>query len=71
MKYYIEHAKSPRDEDGKTIIAEVREASEEEIKEFKSKECNHSSQDLLIYDEKGWLYDARYCGVCNKCIGLI
>ena len=57
---------------GHFFASTLIEASEEQIAQFKSKPCNHSLDvDKLIYDEPGWPYDSRFCGVCNSFIGLI
>lgn len=33
----------------------------------KNKECRHH----LVYDESGFIYNSRYCGICGKFIALI
>lgn len=48
------------------------EVSEEEVKAAKEKyaktgECNC----IYIYDEPGYIYDLRYCGICGKIVGFI
>jgi hypothetical protein len=48
------------------------EVSEEEVKAAKEEyaktgECNC----IYIYDEPGYMYDLRYCGICGKIVGFI
>ena len=48
------------------------EVSEEEVKAAKKEyaktgECNC----IYIYDEPGYIYDLRYCGICGKIVGFI
>lgn len=69
-KLFIE--KVTLDEKGDFLYSEPIPATEEQINEFKSKPCNHSTKvDKLIYDEWSWPYDARYCGVCDQIIGWL
>lgn len=35
--------------------------------EFKAGKCKHH----IIYDEAGWPYDIRSCGICGQGLGLI
>lgn len=69
-KLFIESSDN-RTPDGSCWSSELRGATDEEIILFKSKECDHSAKELLIYDEPGYMYDFRFCGVCNSPIGLI
>lgn len=51
---------------------ELIEVPEEEVKAAKEKyaktgECNC----IYIYDEPGYIYDLRYCGICGKIVGFI
>ena len=71
MIYYIEKAKDKRTEDGSCSISDVVKATQEEIDLYKSKSCDHSVQNLLIYDEPSFAWDIRKCGVCDSVIGLI
>jgi hypothetical protein len=69
-KLYIE--KVELSDDGSFLGSDVVLATKKQIKDFKSKPCNHSlTVDKLIYDEPGYLYDSRYCGVCDAFIDLI
>ena len=43
--------------------AQIKKAQEE----FKAGKCKHQ----IIYDEAGWLYDVRSCGICGVGLGLI
>lgn len=54
------------------IGTECIEVPEEEVKAAKEKyaktgECNC----IYIYDEPGYMYDLRYCGICGKIVGFI
>ncbi len=70
MKLFIE--KVTLDDNGKLLCSDVAEATEEQVKEFKSRPCDHSSTvDKLIWDEPGYPYDFRFCGVCECALGMI
>lgn len=50
----------------------VRLATEKEIEnalvEFLSNGvCDHS----LIFDDRGWMYDFRYCAICKAGLGVV
>ena len=54
------------------IETECIEVPEEDVKAAKEKyaktgECNC----IYIYDEPGYMYDLRYCGICGKIVGFI
>jgi hypothetical protein len=54
------------------IGTECIEVPEEEVKAAKEKytktgECNC----IYIYDEPGYIYDLRYCGICGKMVDFI
>ena len=54
------------------IASDVRPATEKKVKEAKArykktKKCKHN----IIYDEPGWMYDKRYCGICGRGLGVI
>ena len=47
-------------------------ASEEEIEEAKIYFAKHKKCKIhLIYDEDGFTYTDRYCGICGKWLGFI
>jgi hypothetical protein len=56
---------------GQVIRSNIREATPEDIKQavalYMEGKCPHT----IVYDEPGWLYDARICGVCGAGLGLI
>ena len=56
---------------GRIVSSTFRDATEDEViackAEHKSGKCDHS----VFYDEGGWMYDVRKCGVCHESIGLI
>lgn len=57
---------------GRFLSSEVKEATPQEITEFKSKGCKHDlTVNKLIYDIAAHPYDLRYCGVCDEFIGYI
>ena len=33
--------------------------------------CTCHSNRKLIYDISAWMYDLRYCAICNRLVGLI
>ena len=70
-KYFIESSKYARSPDGSCYNSDITPASEEAIAEFKSKLCDHTNQDLLVYDEERYMYDLRRCGVCDQELGFI
>ena len=54
------------------VASDLMEATEKEInkcrKEFKK---TGKCKTHLIYDEYGWLYNIRMCGICGRCIGFV
>ena len=68
---YIEKVKL--DKSGHFLSSDCIKATINQIKEFKSKKCNHTDEvDTLIYDkDDSWPYASRYCGVCNEFITLL
>lgn len=69
-KLFIE--KVELDSNGQFLCSKPIKATPEQIKEFKSKPCNHDLRvDKLIYDIPGWIYDLRHCGVCDAFLGRI
>jgi hypothetical protein len=69
-KLYIE--KVTKGNNGFFLCSELIPATEEDIKNFKNRPCEHSlHEDKLIYDEPGWPYDFRYCGICGAFLGMI
>lgn len=69
---FIEVSREKRYRDGHTGSSDLRDATELDIASFKSRPCgDHSSLELLCYDEPGYMYDVRFCAVCNKEIGFI
>jgi hypothetical protein len=69
-KLFIEKVKL--DKQGFFVSSDLIEATEDQIAQFKSRPCDHSlNVDKLVYDEPAWLYDLRYCGVCNAFIDFI
>lgn len=57
--------------DDKIIMSDVRLATLQEISrdKFFNKEgkCKHN----IVRDERGWMYDYRFCDTCGKFLGLI
>lgn len=48
------------------------EVSEEEVKAAKEEYANTGECNCIyIYDEPGYMYDLRYCGICGKIVGFI
>lgn len=53
----------------RVVSTDLIEASDSEIEKAKedfklTKKCEYH----LIYDEAGFMYDSRYCGICGKFI---
>jgi hypothetical protein len=54
------------------LMSDLREPTPDEFLKFKSIPCDHSKcKDQLIYDIPTWLYNMRYCVICNTFLGLI
>jgi hypothetical protein len=69
-KLFIEKVKL--NSTGGFLCSSVVEATEEQIKDFRNRPCNHSmSVDKLIYDNPGYPYNARYCGVCGGFLDMV
>ena len=47
---------------------ELRKAKAEYKKAGK---CDHNKNTLIVYDEAGWLYDFRFCGICGGGLGAV
>ena len=59
-----------------TASNSIREATEMEIADaqFKYIEtgvCDHSGNELIVYDEPGFMYSIRSCGICDAGLGAI
>lgn len=67
------YKETPREAGGNPIIvgSTVQLATEEEIEyarlQYSLGKCPHD----IVYDEPGWLYDSRTCGVCGISLGFI
>jgi hypothetical protein len=60
------------DKNGNFISSEPIKPTEKQIENFLKKGCVHDlNKDKLAYDEAGWMYDSRYCAICNQHIGFI
>lgn len=54
------------------IMSDVRPATKKEIVLARKKYKNTGECDCsLVIDEQYWLYDLRYCAICNKALGAI
>lgn len=71
QKLFVETARTLRRANGWCEAAEVREATPNEIRDFRSYPCDHTAPALLVYDVRGWDYDIRHCGACDAVLGLI
>lgn len=69
-KLYVEMVKERW---GRHIMrSTLREATKQEVQAAqtlfkKTGKCEHK----LVYDEGGWMYDERLCGICGKFIDFI
>lgn len=73
---YIEHKDgiplTPEKQTGIVYSSEIREATEQEVKEAKKYFAEHGKCKYhLVYDKHGFDWDLRYCGICNNFICLI
>jgi hypothetical protein len=53
---------------------DIRIPTQEEVDNFikeHEKGCPKLGVERLIYDEGGWMYDNRFCAVCDKLVGVI
>lgn len=71
QQLFIEIAKTTRMANGWCEASDVREATPNEIRDFRSYPCDHTAPALLVYDIPGWDYDIRRCGACDAVLGLI
>lgn len=57
---------------GNVILASsLREPTSAEIQTEVERHAKGKCQHTIIWDSHDWLYDFRYCGICEQCIGLI
>lgn len=73
MDLYIEHVNgkilSPDEQEGIVVSSDLRLATEEEVEEAKKYYQKHGKcKHHLVYDKEGFMYYARYCGVCGEFI---
>lgn len=69
-KVFIERV--TRDNEGKFLCSNVERPTLEQIQEFIDRGCVHdSSKDKLVYDVPGWLFDQRFCALCDTHLGHI
>lgn len=56
---------------GRVLSSDLREATPEDIQHtnncHRNGECDHG----VIYDEPGFVYHQRYCGVCGAFVDFI
>lgn len=75
-KLWIESYRLIGDE-GFYLKADIRPATVEEVDRFRSMNpcaCTLgrvAGAEVLFYDEAGWMYDTRVCGVCGKGLGVV
>jgi hypothetical protein len=73
-KLYIESVKERNC--GYVSSSDIREATEIEIADaqynyIETNICDHAKSELIVYDEPGWLYDLRVCGICGEGLGTV
>jgi len=56
---------------GDIVISTVRPATPEEIANAKLLHERGACPHSIVNDEKGWMYDYRYCVTCGKGLGVI
>jgi hypothetical protein len=66
--YYEEVTLGTRD---RVICSKFRKANTIDIEISKISHKNGYCDRTIFYDIRGYLYDIRYCGICNKILGCI
>lgn len=56
---------------GDCCSSTVRDATPNEIRDFRSYPCDHTAKALLVYDLMCGSYDLRCCAVCDAALGLL
>jgi len=52
------------------FMSNTRKATPEDILRFNSLPCAHDTcKEQLVYDTPGFIWDFRYCAVCNTFLG--
>lgn len=56
---------------GFVLSSSLRVPTESEIIEARQKHAEGRCDHRLIRDEPNWLYDFRYCAICDRFLGFI
>lgn len=53
------------------MVNSIRVATKQEIEETRQSNLQGKCSHNVVYDEPGYMYHSRICGVCGKLVGLI
>ena len=53
------------------IRSDCRPATDAEMRECEELHCRGKCPHTIVRDERGWMYDTRYCDVCGACLGFL
>jgi ribA/ribD-fused uncharacterized protein len=69
--FWIETAISKRASNGTCSASRIRKPTEFEFLNFISRPCDHTKEELLVYDVPSYIHDMRHCAICGDIVGLI
>ena len=54
------------------LTSSVRKATVEDIEQERTNVANgEACRHIIVYDEPGWLFDVRVCGICGAGLGTV